>query len=290
MMSQDNPNLEELKTEFQERKSELFQLRSKLNNLSQEKEEAYQKLRSIKNDLNSCANKISFIKHERDVLTKEVKELKQLRDDLNQLVKEEASVKKQVEAKTDPGSSRLDETESPGKIKSLIEKLERNIEIEVIPFDKEKKIRSTIKELKTKYNRLVLLNKSRQEAKKASANFFEKRKSAQDVHSKLQHTAQESQQKHEQITQLFEDIKKIRESEDPIAKTYLSLKSKYEELKQQVLAVTKRVNELSKLFDERKEKSANTLAKERTDVVKDKIKQGKKLSTEDILAFQAIKD
>ena len=63
-----------------------------------------------------------------------------------------------------------------------------------------------------------------------------------------------------------------------------------DEVKKEVDELQARVTVLSKLFKDEEEKSFKTKVKEKTAEVREKMKKGKKLSTEDILAFQATKD
>ena len=68
------------------------------------------------------------------------------------------------------------------------------------------------------------------------------------------------------------------------------MKVEYETSKKGVDKLQARVTVLSRLFKDEEEKSFKTKVKEKNAEVQDKLKKGKKLSTEDILAFQATKE
>ena len=82
----------------------------------------------------------------------------------------------------------------------------------------------------------------------------------------------------------------LKEKVQPYAEQLLMKTVEYEKVKRELEDSLKKFHELGKHFKEEKHKSFQTLVKERTAEVKEKMRKGKKLSTEDILAFQAGKD
>ena len=89
---------------------------------------------------------------------------------------------------------------------------------------------------------------------------------------------------------MYEEVKSFREQEKPFADKYFKFKAEYEEIRKTVEELQLRVTELAKLLNEDDERSFKTIAQEKTAEVKEKLRKGKKLSTEDILAFQAMRD
>jgi uncharacterized coiled-coil DUF342 family protein len=279
-----------LREEFNQKKKELSKLKSVLNGANSEKEDCFRQLRSIRDKVRSKTDKIKNFKKERDDLTKKVKVLKGERDKLNKVVKVQSSKKKEVDQKKRELMGQVEFKGDPSQIKTEIDKLEMDIQIEVMPFKKEQELNKRIKELKLQFKELSKLGDVWKEINTTSTGFSEARKKAEDAHQQVQGFAQESQEKHELINTLYEEVKKLREEENPLAEKHLQLKVKYEQAKQEFEKVIKRINELKKLLNEEDENSYKAKAKEKTAEVKDKIKKGKKLSTEDILAFQATKD
>ena len=284
-------NIRELRQEYNQKKKELSSLRSQLRNQNSEKEGYFRQLRSIRDKIRSRLVSINLFKEERDKATVEVKDLKKERDVLNDEVKQKSSLKKDVETKKkELGSVIFSQYEDPRKIKAQIDKLENALETEVINFSKEQQLRKTLKELKNKYKSLEGARKIFVEARAVESGFTNTRRKAQRIHKEIQEKAAISQEKHEKINSFYEEIKAFREEEKPLAENYLKLKKDYDTIKIHLEELQKRTDELSKLFEEDKEKSFAVKAKEKTDEVKDKIRRGKKLNTEDILAFQAIRD
>ena len=64
-MDENNLNLSELKKEFQQKKSELVKLRTKLNSVNKDKEEAYHNLRSLRDKVRSRQNHIKSFNNRR---------------------------------------------------------------------------------------------------------------------------------------------------------------------------------------------------------------------------------
>ena len=85
-------------------------------------------------------------------------------------------------------------------------------------------------------------------------------------------------------------LKELREQEKPLLDKYQQSKSEMDQLRKELEEKLTRVNELAKLLHEEEEKDYNSKVRERTAEVKEKLRKGKKLTTEDILAFQAMKE
>ncbi len=283
----DTPRLRE---EFNAKKQEVTRLRSELNVIHTEKENFYKQLKSLRDKLKQYNAQIKTIKEERDQLTSEVKALKEEREQFNAIVHEKSSARKEVEEKKKQVIEHLEVKDNPGRLRSEISRLEHRIETEVMPFSKEKELTKYIKELRVRLKELEKLGDVWKEVNTVTADFAEHRRKAQDVHQKVQEKAQRSQEKHEQVMGLFEKIKQIREEEKPIVQQYTERKSKFEQARKQLEDLLIRVNELAKVFHGEEEQGFQARIKERTEQVTEKLRKKKKLSTEDILAFQASKE
>lgn len=287
------PTSKELWDEFQQKKKELGLLHSQNTALSTEKEKAYHALKASQNLIRGLIDKVKVCKDERDKLTAQVKSLKGEREKLNLAVKEKAGERKKAVEKKEEVITKLtkrEHPESPGRIKAHIAALERTIETEVMPFSEEKKLTKKIKELKAQYQKMEQVGLLSKEAQAVAADFSQTRREAEKTHHNVQVLAQESQQRHEQMRLLYEQLKAARTQEKPLKDAYLGLKKKVEEIRTQGEELSRRVQELSKIFREEEGKSFKHLAEEKKAQVQEKLKKGKKLSTEDILAFQASKE
>lgn len=292
----------ELRDEFQQKKRDLSLWRSQITAISTEKEKTYHALKSVQNTIRTLIDTIKNCKEERDKLTSQVKSLKGEREKLNLAVKEKADEKKKVVQKREEittkltkltpstKSTRFEPSQNPAQIKAHIAALERTIETEVMPFSEEKKLTKKIKELQTQYKKMEELGGLWKEVHAVAADFSQTRRVAEETHHNVQVLAQESQKKHEEMRSLYEQLKSARTQEKPLKDNYLDLKKKFEELRKQGEEISKRVQELSKVFQEEEGKSFRHIAEQKKAQVQEKLKKGKKLSTEDILAFQASKE
>ncbi len=289
-MTKDATNLKELRKEFQQKKKEVASQRSKLKEINSEKEEAYRELRSIRDKNKFRTKKINTLKKERDALTKQVKSLKEKREKLNKAVREKAKSKKEGDQKKQEFLDKHDFKGNPARLKTEAEQLEMKIETEIMAFSKEQELRKRIKELKAKFKAVEKQSAIWKEINSASSDFRETKMKAEESHQNIQELAKQSQEKHEEINKLYAEMKKVREEEQPLAEKYLKLKVQYEQVKKDLEELQARVKVLGKVFHDEEEKSYKTQVREKTAEVKEKLKKRQKLSTEDILAFQAIKE
>lgn len=289
-METESGDLTTLRTEFDEKKKELSKLRAQLNPLNSQKEQIFQELRSLRNKFKPLQERIKTLKNARDDFTKQVKTLKEERTQLNLAVKEKSVSKKEVDQKKKEMLEKVDLGDSPARIKAQIRKLEEKIETEVIPFSQEEKIRKIIKGLKAQYNQVKGLDEVWKAVNTTGADFAEARRKAEQSHRKVQELAGQSQEKHTEINKLYRELKELRKNEHPLAEKYLDLKAQCQQLKKSLDGLFQRVNELSKLFTNEDRKSRKQILREKTSEVVEKIRKRQKLSTEDILAFQATEE
>ena len=287
LMEENSPRLRQ---EFHEKKREVSDLRSQLNAVHTEKEELYRQLKSVHDTIKQNSAQIKVLKLERDTFTKQVKTLKDERQKQHQSVKEKADQKLKVEEKKKSLHKEFSFRESPGQLKSQIERLEMKIVTDALPFEKEQQLNKVIKELKAKLKQMQQLIVAGQEMNTISADVASGRRTAQDLHEQVQKTAQQGQEKHEKINEFYSVLKESRAQEKTLAERYLQLKNQYYDLKKKLEEVLVRYTELSRMFKQEEEKSFTMKVKEKTAEIQEKIKKGKKLSTEDILAFQAMKE
>ncbi|MBI2125457.1 hypothetical protein HYV87_03510 [Candidatus Woesearchaeota archaeon] len=287
-MEANHHQVSELRTEFREKKKEFSMLRSQLASIHAEKEEYFRQLRSAKESIKSALAKINSIKQERDNLTKKVQELKQERNKLNLVMQEKFTHKKEADQKKKELTEKAELKGNPSRIKAIMAQLEHQLETEVMPFPEEEKIRKKIKLLQVDYKRLTQLGEISKDIHNAAVEAAEHRRKAQQSHQEVQDTAILSQNKHEQLTALYQELNQLREKEKSLAQKYFELKNQHEQMKKPLEETFSRVKELGKIFSDEEKKSFSQQIKEKTAEVQEKIKKRQKLRTEDILAFQAL--
>lgn len=281
-------NVQTVRKEYLTKKQEVSSLKSTLHALNTEKEAAFRELKILRDKISVHTARIQELKMQRNSMTGQVKKLKGERDQLNQVVKEKAQAHHVVDQKKKDMGDSSTFRESPHKLKMEIARLERKIETEVMPFTKEQELNKKIKELKATYKKFTVAADASKEANATRVEFSESRRKAQDVHQQVQDLAQQSQDVHVGINTLYDEIKKWREEEREVAEKYLRLKEEFFQTKQKQEELSKQLDAFSSQLKEHDENSFKSRVRERTAEVQEKMKKGKKLSTEDILAFQAM--
>ncbi|MBS3168984.1 hypothetical protein J4210_00740 [Candidatus Woesearchaeota archaeon] len=281
-------SVQDVRKEYQAKKQEMSSLKTALHSLHHEKETAFQQLKDFRIKISADSARIQELKIQRQALTGQVKELKGERDKLNQVVKEKAQAPPVVEQKKKEFGDAKFPAESPHKLKMEIARLERKLETEVMPFPKEQELNKKLKELKAAFKKFAAILDASKEASAMRAEFSESRRKAQDAHQQVQETAQKSQDVHLGINAVYDEIKKWREEEKAVAEKYLRLKEEFFQTKKKTEELSKQLDTLSSQLKERDENSFQSRVLAKTAEVQEKMKKGKKLSTEDILAFQAM--
>jgi len=274
--------------QYDQLRKRFAELKPAYQKAAREKEQAYRHLRSITDKIKSRNKKIQDFKAERDELTDVVKEAKELRNKLNSEVKSASQKHRELREQHGDSTQRNGARKDPVKIQKEIERIETQLETEIIPFAKEKQLRKHVAELRDSLAQMSTVTEKgnirdvRKELKKVKDE-------AESAHAKVQELAQASQEKHERITKLFNEIKGFREEEKVWAQQYKDLKALWLPMKDEMDQVTAQMRELEEKLGMAREQSYKEVLAEKSKEVKDKIKKGKKLSTEDLLAFQAMK-
>lgn len=272
----------------EEKEQEAVALRQELSELNKSKEKYYNELRIIRQSIKEIKDQISVLREERDQLTNSVKELKEERSKQNKEVKEKVRDRKEAEKKKKDLLSELNIRQDPVKLKHQIEALELKLETEPMKFSKEEQLRKKIKELQTHYKSIEKVGDEWKEIKQTLKEFSSVRGKAEDTHKKIQSLAQKSQEKHEEMNHLYDKIRDFRKKEQPVAEEYLKYKLQYNELKKKLGGTVADVKEKRKVVQRNEARNYKKKVQQKTAEVKDKLKKRKKLSTEDILTFQAI--
>lgn len=292
---------QEVKDEYKNLSEEYSLLKGKLDILFKDKEQAYRTLKSCTDKIISRTQKINEIKSERDAFTKEVKVLKKKRTELHKTVKDksvqhqksqdqnitESKPKSYQKPSYGRKNSREDRPKTPSFLKKQIEIIETKIETEVMPFTKEQQLKKQIKEIKRELLQLKEASQATVNLAQSSKELQGVKSDAQSIHKEVQEAAQKSQEKHENLTTLVKEIRELRSEKKKTSTVYGTKKKEYEEIKKQLDVIAQKKKDMSKEMGMNKKQSFASKVKEKTREVEEKIKLGKKLSTEDLLAMQA---
>jgi len=288
----DQAGIDKLLMELNSVRSEVRDLRNKFNNLDRKKEELYREKRKISSDIHSRIRVAKDSKDKRNNLTEAVKTTKHSKEELEAKLKVlDDEIKNMKEEKTKT-LQRIGVSD-PMMLKKEIKKLEFKIETEGVTFEKEKELMKVLSKMKKQYESSKAIIDIEH---KLSSKFRELRDLSEmmDMTKKIvQVSAKESQKHHVDLIESSKEIDELKKKED----TFESEAAKYKEemavVNDELNVKMNRMDELRKVLGENNvklkedvEKSNHEILKQKDHDVQEKIKSGKKLTTEDLLILQ----
>ncbi|MGC9517025.1 MAG: phosphoserine phosphatase SerB [Methanomicrobiales archaeon] len=247
----------EERTEFNQEAKDFRTLRDDLNN-------------SLKENLNKA---IEF-RDKRNKINEDVEKNKKLREKANKELKsmEWASGKK----------DRIN-------IENEIKKIEKTIETKVLDIRKENELVKKSTELRKKLKEIQENEEVREEA-------MELRKLSESHHSKVVELSEEAQNAHDKMLEYFKKTDEIRSKADDAHKKFVESKEKASKKHEEFRAILNEIHKINKKIgkfkSEKREmeskanKKRNIQEKERAKEIYQKFKEGKKLSTDELLLLQ----
>lgn len=255
---------------------------------------------------------IAKVADEREVFNREAKEQRKIRDELNSELKENLAkaiefrdqrneINKQVEENKKARNKVNDEIKnlewSSGKkdkirIEAEIKKIDKIIETRVLDIKKENQLVKNANDLRKELAEIKEDDKVKEEA-------AELKKKSEEYHAKVVELSEQAQEAHEQMLSYFRKTDEIRTAADEAHKLFIQARknasAKHEEFKMilsEIHVINKKLGS-NKNRKRRPDKSSgsstnkkNREEKERAESIFDKFKNGKKLSTEELLLLQ----
>ena len=256
--------------------------------------------------------RIAKVADEREAFNREAKEQRKIRDELNSELKENLAkaiefrdqrneINKQVEENKKARNKVNDEIKSlewsSGKkdkirIEAEIKKIDKIIETRVLDIKKENQLVKNANDLRKELAEIKEDDKVKEEA-------AELKKKSEEYHAKVVELSEQAQEAHEQMLSYFRKTDEIRTAADEAHKLFLQARknasAKHEEFKMilsEIHVINKKLGS-NKNRKRRSDKSGgssnnkkNREEKERAESIFDKFKNGKKLSTEELLLLQ----
>ena len=284
--------IDKLLTELNSVKSEVRDLRGKLNSLDRKKEELYREKRKISSDIHSRIRVAKDSKDKRNNLTEAVKSNKHSKEELEAKIK---VLDEEIKTLKDDKNKLLQKigVEDPMMLKRNIKSLEFKIETEGLTFEKEKEMMKVLSKMKKQLESSKVINEVEQ---KISSKFRELReyREIMDMTKKIvQVSAKESQKHHVELIESSKEIDDLKKKEDTFESEAVKYKTEISALNDELNAKLNRMDELKKVLNENNvklredvEKSNYEILKHKDHEVQEKIKSGKKLTTEDLLILQ----
>ncbi|MCK9152440.1 phosphoserine phosphatase SerB [Methanobacterium alcaliphilum] len=259
------------KNAYEKKLSEISEEREQFNQKAKKEREVRDELnQSLKENLNIA---IDF-RDKRNKINEEVEKNKKLRDKANEELK-----------KVEWSSGRRDRI----KIENEIKKIDKIIETRVLDIKKENKLVKDANDLRKKLMEI-------QEDEQVQEEALELKKTSESYHAKVVELSEQAQEFHEKMLEYFRKTDEIRTKADEAHKKFLEHKKqaseKHEDFKTVLGEIHKVNKELGGMRSKRKDmenratRKKNKEEKERAEEIYRKFKEGKKLSTDEILLLQ----
>ena len=273
-------------------KNEVNSSRNELNKIDDEKESWFEKKDELSDDIREKIKDIKENKKKRDDFTNRVKKLKEKRNEFNQEIRKKISelVKLKEGMKKLTKNSKV---KDPYKIKGEIDGIEVKLETEAMSFEKEKQLSKKLKLLKKLFHEASAIIDAIDKIKKLNSEIDSSKKNSQNVHNEIQKLAKESQKLHEGIIKSSKEIDELKIKEEEAFKNFVNLKkdfnnvnNKLKEKLSEMGVIREKINKFKLEEDEKRKLKEITLIKNKEQEIEEKVKTGKKLTTEDFLVFQ----
>ena len=291
----------DLMRRFEVCKQDVTVMRQKLNDITKDREGMFSEKDGVSNEIGSMIRQIRELKRERDEFTKQVRLKKDERGKLNKVVRDKIQ---EVKEKRDTQlalmkTHGIDDTKrDPEALLKQIERLDFRIETEAMPFQQEKKVMETIKQLRKEFDEVKVVAGVMTDVRVLSKDINTLKRQSDSVHHEIQDLAAKSQGKHEEMLKISAQIDALKENEKGVFDQFNEFKKLYNEQNAKLKAKLDEMNhikhELSEIDSSLRQQKQEEMEQEmavKQEEVEDKIKRGKKLTTADLLIFQkATKD
>jgi len=288
----DETEINKLMSELNAVKSEIKDYRNKLNSLDRKKEELFREKRKISSDVFSRIKEAQGYKEKRNSLTDVVKNTKMSKEELEAKIK---SLEENVYKLKEEKHKILEKlgVEDPGRLKKNIKQLEFKIETEGLTFEKEKEMMKVLSKMKKQYESSKVVVEIERKLDNDFRELRDLREQAEMTRKIVQVSAKESQKHHVELIESSKEIDELRKKEQEFEEKIGTIKDEMHVLNEEMNPKLSRMDDIKKLLHESnvqlKEdayKSNNEILKQKDEEVQDKIKKGKKLTTEDLLVLQ----
>lgn len=269
------------------------ELKKKIRDVSKNKEFWFNKKEELKQIIKEKIQGITSAKTTTDKNNVGIQELKKKRDKYNKEVKNLISEIKTLNKEKQKFLDKNQIKGNPSKIAKEIDDLEKQVEIEV-SFKKEQELMEKIKKLKKSYTEVAGIQELFKKADVVSKKIEDSKKKSQEIHEQIQQGAKGSG--YSSILDNAKDLSKIKKEQEEAFQKFIDFKNDFNKINKELKVSSKKLNvidkDLNKDKDARKKKKeaiVREIIEKKTKAVEEKIKKGTKLTTEDLIAFQARK-
>jgi len=295
---------EEKQPNVVEKEPNVDSLKAKLQEVNKKKEEWFTKKEELNKEI---AGLIHYLK-ETNPQIKEKKqrenELRRRRDDCNKRFRESLEQSKMLAQDRKALYDKYGQITSPNSIEKKIEKIEYSIETQALSLDKEKKLMSQIKELKKILGETEVVGDYKTKMGEISKNIVEAKEEADKCHSELKEITKENRKKFKEYLAKSKRVNQLKKEQRQAFKSFVTYKSEFAELSKKLPVKVKitHVQIKKKKIKRPQQKDSNNnrvqidiinnarIIDQRVKEVEKKMREKKKLTTQDIIAMQGKKE
>jgi uncharacterized coiled-coil DUF342 family protein len=273
-------------------KSEVRELRNKLNGLDRKKEDFFREKRKISSDIFSRIKNAQDYKSKRNSLTDVVKNTKLSKDEIEQRVKVLEDEIHQLKEEKHKMMTKIG-VENPMMLKRSIKGLEFKIETEGLTFEKEKELMKILSKMKKQYESVKGVDHIERQLDVKFRELRDLRQQLDMTKKIVQHSAKESQKHHMELIESSKEIDDLKGKEAEFEEKIGVIKGEMHELSEQVNVKLIKMDELRVTLKENNvqlkedvDRTNNEILKQKDEEVQNKLRNKKKLTTEDLLILQ----
>jgi len=276
-----------------ELKKEAATLRTQANSLQGQKEAAFKKKGDLSAKIRALIADIKASRSKRDEFTKQVADSKERRHQFNEELRQKIDEAKKLNDERADIMKKHKLQGDPERLKEEIDRLERRVETEGMPFDKEQKVMKEIKEKKRLYDVAKKVSTVFDRLHELNKDIAHLREKADESHRKVQTRASASQEQHEGLIETSKEIDGLRAQEKAAVTQCNELKQTFNDINQQLKDKFAEMDKLREQLEGAKDedrvqsrKQQESTLRQKQRMVEEKMRRGGKLTTEDLLVMQ----
>ncbi len=267
---------------------EIDALRFKLNDVNQKKEFWFNQKEELKKEVTDLVTKAKDIRLGQVNLSEEVGALKIQRNAYNKEVSELISKIKTLYQQREEAIRKYDLRINPSKIKNKIEELEQRIETDVMSFKKEQKLMKHIKKLREYYHKSTEIQNIVNNIHQLSREIEESKAKSQEMHQKILDIAKQDQNGYTNFIESSQNVVQARTEQEKAFKKFLKLKRVFIETNDLLKVKLIEHGSIKRKLGKFNVDVENEILKKKGEEIEEKLREKKKLTKEDLLAYQGL--
>ena len=274
-------------------KAEITHLKGSIGSTNSSKRKIYGGYEKFWKEFNPLVEMIKDLRGRRDGCAMKIRELKGRREVANTAARNAAVGLRKLKDEKLKKSRSLGVRKSASKVAEEIDRLEFKLETEAFPFERERKLNKLLKEKKSELDRAKELSWVYGHLKRFSRDLHASRGISGTVHNEIQLHAYAGQKLHEEMLECAKRADELKASIRPMEKEGRELRKKLDSLKLKSREKLGRLKVVEKKLDvllfensARKKLEEERLLAETENRLAEKVKSGKKLTTDDLRMLQ----